>query len=282
MNTIAQNKTYKIGGDLEVNRLGFGASRITGPGVYGEPNDKEQILYLLKKTQNLGVNFIDTADSYGPYVSENLIAEALHPYSAETIVATKVGYERPNGSWVINNDPKRMRKALEGSLQRLKVDQIDLYQLHRIDSSIPLAEQIGFLADAQKEGLIKHIGVSEVNLQQLQEAMKYAPIASVQNQYSYGNRKWEDVLTFAANHDMAFIPWYPLNAGNVHGMQKLEIIADKYGFTAHQIAIAWLLHHSENIVVIPGTSNPMHLEQNVVAGQIPLSKEDVAFLDANE
>jgi len=279
MLTIATNDTYKIGGDLEVNRLGYGASRITGRGAYGQPENKENIIHLLKKTQNLGINFIDTADSYGPYISENLIAEALYPYPKETVIATKVGYERPNGSWIINNDPKRMRKALEGSLQRLKVDQIDLYQLHRIDLSIPLADQMGVLADAQQEGLIKHIGLSEVNLPQLQEAMHYAPISSVQNQYSYGNRKWEDVLAFTTNHDIAFLPWYPLDAGNVYGKQKLEIIAEKYGFTSHQIAIAWLLHHSENIIVIPGTSNPIHLEQNVVAGQIPLSQEDMVFLD---
>ncbi|MEM6720318.1 MAG: aldo/keto reductase [Bacteroidota bacterium] len=280
METIATNNTYQIGGDLEVNSLGYGALHTTGRGGYGQPNDKEKVIHLLQKTQNLGINFIDTADSYGPYISESIIAEALHPYAKDTVIATKVGYERPNGSWIINNDPKRMRNALEGSLQRLKVDQIDLYQLHRIDHSIPLADQIGVLVDAQQEGLIKHIGLSEVNLQQLQEAMHYAPIVSVQNQYSYGNRKWEDVLAFTANHDIAFLPWYPLDAGNVYGKQKLEIIAEKYGFTSHQIAIAWLLHHSENIIVIPGTSNPMHLEQNVVAGQIPLSKEDLAFLDA--
>ncbi len=278
MKTIAQNSTYKIGGEIEVNRLGYGALQTTGPGGYGHPKNKEKMLRLLQKTIDLGINFIDTADSYGPYISEELIAEALHPYRKETLIATKVGYERPNGSWIVNNDPNRMRKALEGSLQRLKVEQIDLYQLHRIDASIPLSEQIGFLADVQKEGLIKHIGLSEVDLQQLQEAMTYAPIASVQNQYSYGNRKWEDVLEFTAQHDIAFLPWYPLDAGNVYGKQKLETIAKKYGFSAHQIALAWLLHHSDNIIVIPGTSNPKHLEDNVVAAHIPLTQSDLDFL----
>ncbi|MBW1296026.1 aldo/keto reductase [Aquimarina litoralis] len=279
MKTITQNKTYTIGGDITVNRLGYGALKTTGSGGYGHPDNKEKVIQLLQKTIDLGINFIDTADSYGPYISEELIAEALHPYKKDTIIATKVGYERPNGNWIINNDPKRMRKALEGSLKRLKVEQIDLYQLHRIDPSIPLSEQIGFLADIQQEGLIRHIGLSEVNLQQLQEAMTYAPIASVQNQYSYGNRKWEDVLEFTAQHNIAFLPWYPLDAGNIYGKQKLETIAKKYGFSSHQIALAWLLHHSDNIIVIPGTSNPMHLEENVVAGQIPLSSEDLAYLE---
>ncbi|MCK8521284.1 aldo/keto reductase [Aquimarina sp. D1M17] len=279
MKTIAQNSTFKIGGDLEVKRLGFGALKTTGNGGYGHPDDKGEVINLLKKTKGLGINFIDTADSYGPYISEELIAEALHPYNLQTVVATKVGYERPNGSWVINNNPKRMRQALEGSLKRLKVEQIDLYQLHRVDTAIPLSEQIEFLAEAQKEGLIKHIGLSEVSLQQLQEAMTYAPIASVQNQYSYGNRKWEDVLEFTAEHSIAFLPWYPLDSGNIYGKQKLETIAKKYGFTSHQIALAWLLHHSHNIVVIPGTSNPKHLEENVVAGSIPLTQEDLDFLN---
>ncbi|MEO0528587.1 MAG: aldo/keto reductase [Bacteroidota bacterium] len=279
METIQQNSTFKIGGDLEVNRLGFGALHTTGRGGYGHPDDKNGVIDLLKKTQNLGVNFIDTADSYGPFISEELISEALYPYNEETVIATKVGYERPNGNWIINNDPKRIRKALEGSLKRLKVEQIDLYQLHRIDPSIPLSEQIGFLAEVQKEGLIKHIGLSEVNLPQLREAMTYAHIASVQNQYSYGNRKWEDVLEFTAKHNIAFLPWYPLDAGNVYGKQKLETIAKKYGFTFHQIALAWLLHHSKNIIVIPGTSNLKHLEDNVVASHIPLSDDDINFLD---
>lgn len=278
MKTATQNSTYKIGRDLEVNRLGYGALKTTGPGGYGNPTNKEAMLNLLRKTHDLGINFIDTADSYGPYISEELIAEALYPYHKNTVIATKVGYERPNGRWVINNDLKRMRNALEGSLKRLKVEQIDLYQLHRIDTSIPLSEQIGFLAEVQKEGLIKHIGLSEVNVQQLQEAMRYAPIASVQNQYSYGNRKWEDVLTFTAKHKIAFLPWYPLDAGSVYGKQKLEIIASKYGFTPHQIALAWLLHHSNNIIAIPGTSNPLHLEENLVAGHIPLTKQDMEFL----
>jgi len=258
METITQNNTYKIGGDIEVNRLAYGALQTTGRGGYGYPDNKEEVIKLLKKTIDLGINFVDTADSYGPYISEALIAEALYPYRQDTVIATKVGYERPNGNWIVNNDPKRMRQALEGSLQRLKVEQIDLYQLHRIDTSIPLSEQIGFLADVQKEGLIKHIGLSEVSLAQLQEAMTYAPIASVQNQYSYGNRKWQDVLEFTAIHNIAFLPWYPLDAGNIYGKQKLATIAKRYGFTAHQIA---------------------HLEDNVVAGQIPLSKQDLAFLD---
>ncbi|MBP2831052.1 aldo/keto reductase [Aquimarina sp. U1-2] len=280
MEAIVENNTFKIGGELEVNRLGYGALHTTGRGGYGNPENKESIINVLNKTNDLCVNFIDTADSYGPYISEEIIAEALYPYNNKTVIATKVGYERPNGSWIINNDPKRMRKALEGSLKRLKVEQIDLYQLHRIDPLIPLSEQIGFLAEVQKEGLIKHIGLSEVNLIQLQEAMKHAKIASVQNQYSYGNRKWDDVLDYTTDNDIAFIPWYPLDAGSVYGKQKLEIIASKYGFSSHQIALAWLLHRAKNIVVIPGTSNLKHLEENVVAGHIPLSTSDMDYLNS--
>ncbi|WP_299532510.1 aldo/keto reductase [Ulvibacterium sp.] len=278
MRVLAQNNTYQLGGDIEVNRLGYGALKTTGPGGYGQPKDKEGIVKLLRKIHGLGINFIDTADSYGPFISEELIAEALHPYHKNTVIATKVGYERPNGNWVVNNDPKRMRNALEGSLKRLKVEQIYLYQLHRIDAKIPLPEQIGFLTEVQREGLIQHIGLSEVNMQQLQEAMDYASIASVQNQYSYGNRKWADVLEFTAQHNIAFLPWYPLDAGSIYGRQKLEVIATKYGFSSHQIALAWLLHHSNNIIAIPGTSNPIHLEENLVAGHIPLTKQDMEFL----
>jgi len=270
--------TYKLGGDLDIKRLGYGALKTTGSGGYGPPKDKEATIKLLRKTHDLGINFIDTADSYGPFISEELIAEALYPYDKNTVIATKVGYERPNGVWVINNDPKRMRKALEGSLKRLKVEQIDLYQLHRIDPRIPLADQLGFMADAQTKGLIRHIGLSEVTLDQLQEAMLYGPIASVQNQYSYGNRKWEDVLEFTKQHNIAFLPWYPLDAGSVSGKQKLEVIAQKYGFSVHQIALTWLLHHAQNIIVIPGTFNPIHLEKNVVAGRIPLTEKDMEFL----
>lgn len=280
MEQLGITQTLSLGGTTGINRLGFGALRITGKGGYGPPRDHGTMIRLLQELPKLGINFIDTADSYGPYVSEHLIAEALHPYPQDMVIATKVGYERPGGTWKINNRPERMKQALEGSLQRLKVEQVDLYQLHRIDPKVPFEDQVGFMKDAQEEGLIKHIGLSEVSVEQIQQAMEIAPIASVQNKYSYHDRKSEDVLEFTKKQGIAFIPWYPLDAGHVVGKAKLKVVAEEHDLTLHQVALAWLLRHSENIIAIPGTSNFEHLYENTLIGENTLSDRDMDFLDS--
>ncbi|MEO1050746.1 MAG: aldo/keto reductase [Bacteroidota bacterium] len=282
MEKLGITQTFSLGGNTTINRLGFGALRITGKGGYGPPDDHKAMIHLLQELPKLGINFIDTADSYGPDISELLIGEALHPYPEDMVIATKVGYERPGGTWKINNRPDRMRKALEGSLQRLKLEQIDLYQLHRIDPKIPLEDQIGFMKDVQDEGLIKHIGLSEVSVQEIEKVIKIAPIASVQNRYSYHDRKSEDVLDFTKKHDIAFIPWYPLDAGHVVGKAKLKVVAEKHELSLHQAALVWLLHYSPNIIAIPGTSNLDHLRENASIGENLLSDEDMAFLDLHD
>jgi len=273
------NKTYHLGGDITLNRIGYGAMRITGKGIWGMPIDKENAINVLKKAVELGVNFIDTADSYGPFVSEELIAEALHPYQKGLVIATKGGLERPGpDQWTPNGDPQYLQTALEGSLKRLKLESIDLYQLHRIDGKIPFEDQMNFLKNAHEQGLIKHIGLSEVGVEDIQKAMNYFPVASVQNMYSYGNRKWENVLSFTEEHNIAFIPWYPLDAGNPAGEEKLKQIAQKHNSTVHQVALNWLLNHASNILLIPGTANLNHLEENMGVLKIELSDEDMAFL----
>ncbi len=278
--TTSYKTTFTIGGDLTVNRLGYGAMRITGEGVWGAPKDKEEAIRVLKKTQELGINFIDTADSYGPYVSEKLIAEALYPYPKGLVIATKGGLTRtgPN-QWPVNSHPDHLKEALEGSLERLKVDKIDLYQLHRIDPKVPAEDTFSFLQDAQKKGLVKHIGLSEVNVDEIKKAGEFFKVVSVQNMYSIDNRKWEDELEYCRDNDIAFIPWYPLSAGNVKAMEKLNSIGRKYDATAAQIALSWLLHHAENILPIPGTSKVAHLEENHKAADIRLSEEDMNELD---
>lgn len=271
--------TFKLGGDLTINRIGYGAMRITGKGIWGLPDDKENAIKVLQKAVELGVNFIDTADSYGPHVSEELIAEALYPYKEGLVTATKGGLERtgPN-QWPVNGNPKHLQKALEGSLKRLKLDCIDLYQLHRIDPNFPVEDQLNFLKNAQKEGTIKHIGLSEVGVDDIKKAMEYFTVVSVQNMYSYGNRKWEKVLKFTEENNIAFIPWYPLDAGNPAGEEKLKKIANKHNSTVHQVALNWLLNHASNLLLIPGTANLEHLAENMGALQIELSEEDMAFL----
>lgn len=278
--TTSYTTTFDIGGDLTVNRLGYGAMRITGEGIWGPPQDKEQALKVLKKTQELGINFIDTADSYGPYVSEQLIAEALYPYPKGLVIATKGGFTRtgPN-QWVVNSKPGHLKEALEGSLERLKLDKIDLYQLHRIDPKVPAKDTFSFLQDAQEKGLVRHIGLSEVNVDEIKKASKFFKVVSVQNNYSIDNRKWEAELEYCRDNNIAFIPWYPLSAGNVKAMEKLTGIGKKYDATAAQIALSWLLNHSENILPIPGTSKVKHLEENYKAANIRLSEEDMNELD---
>ena len=271
---ISFRKDFTLAGELTVRRMGFGAMRITGQGIWGPPKDKAEAIRVLRRAVELGVNFIDTADSYGPNISEELIAEALYPYPPGLVIATKGGFERsgPN-QWQVNCHPDHLKAALEGSLARLKVDSIDLYQLHRIDPAVPFQETLEFLQGVQEEGLVKHIGLSEVSVKEIEKAEEYVDIVSVQNKYSQDFRKWEPVLEYCEQTDKAFIPWNPLNAGNTSNMQTLERIAAEIGATPHQLALAWLLYHSPNNLLIPGTSSVKHLEENLQAEKIELTEE---------
>ncbi len=278
---ILSEKTLTIGGDLTVNRMGYGAMRITGKGIWGPPKDEAEAIKVLKRAVNLGVNFIDTADSYGPHVSEELIAEALYPYPDDLVIATKGGLLRSGpDEWPINSSPEHLQKALEGSLKRLKLDVIDLYQLHRIDPIVPAEKSFEFLQKAQQEGKIKHIGLSEVDVDVIKKAHDFFEVVSVQNMYSIDNRKWEHVLQYCKAHNIAFIPWFPLNAGNVASQEALKQIAGKHNATVHQVALNWLLNHSENILLIPGTSSVEHLEENMQAPSIELTEDDLHVLNS--
>jgi pyridoxine 4-dehydrogenase len=279
--TISFEKTLSIGGDLTVNRMGYGAMRITGKGIWGPPKDEDAAIGVLKRALELGVNFIDTADSYGPHISEELIAEALYPYPDDLVIATKGGLLRTGpDEWPINAQPDHLRKALEGSLKRLKINCIDLYQLHRIDPIVPAEQSFEFLKQAQQEGLIKHIGLSEVDIDIIKKAQEFFEVVSVQNMYSVDNRKWEHVLQYCKAHDIVFIPWFPLNAGNVASQAKLKQIAEKYQATAHQVALNWLLDHSDNILLIPGTSSIAHLEENMQSVSLELAEDDIRELNS--
>jgi pyridoxine 4-dehydrogenase len=278
--TAPLEKNFTIGGDLTVNRLGYGAMRITGKGIWGPPNDKDEAIRVLKRAVELGVNFIDTADSYGPYISEELIAEALYPYPSNLVIATKGGLLRTGpDQWPVNSSPEHLKEALEGSLKRLKLDKIDLYQLHRIDPNVPAEKSFEFLKQAQLDGKIKHIGLSEVDIEDIRKAQEFFDVVSVQNMYSVDNRKWEGVLEYCEENNIAFIPWFPLNAGNVAAQGKLQVVAEKYGATVHQVALSWLFNHSPNILLIPGTSSVEHLEENMKAASIVLDAEDIDELD---
>ncbi|QKG54451.1 aldo/keto reductase [Hymenobacter sp. BRD67] len=278
--TTSYPATFTIGGDLTVKRLGYGAMRITGDGIWGPPQDHAESIRVLKRAVELGVDFIDTADSYGPNVSEELIAEALHPYQKGLVIATKGGLLRtgPN-QWPVDASPRHLEEVLHGSLKRLKLDQIDLYQLHRVDPKVPFEDTLRFLQKAQKDGLIKHIGLSEVDVDQIKKAQEFVEIVSVQNMYSVDNRKWEAVLDYTREQHMAFIPWFPLAGGNAEALAALDHVAQKHGATQQQIALSWLLHHSPNILLIPGTSKVKHLEENMKTADIHLSAEDMAALD---
>jgi len=278
--TTSYPTTFSIGGDLTVNRLGYGAMRITGEGIWGPPQDHDESIRVLKRAVELGVNFIDTADSYGPNVSEELIAEALHPYPQDLVIGTKGGLLRtgPN-EWPVDASPEHLRDVLHGSLERLKLDQIALYQLHRIDPKVPFEKTLEFLQKAQQDGLIKHIGLSEVSVEEIKKAQEYVKIVSVQNMYSVDNRKWEAELDYTREQNIAFIPWYPLAGGNEEALAALDTLAKKHEATRQQIALSWLLHHSPNILLIPGTSKVKHLEENMKTADIHLSAEDMASLD---
>lgn len=268
---------FKLGGDLPVNRLGFGAMRITGPGIWGEPKDPAAARRLLRKVMDLGINFIDTADSYGPSVSERLIAEALHPYPAGLVIATKGGLTRSGPhEWAPVGRPEYLRQCVEMSLRRLKIDRIDLYQLHRIDPKVPAAESLGALKDLQRAGKIRHIGLSEVSVKEIEQAKKTVAIVSVQNLYNLGNQQSEAVLEYCAQHKLGFIPWYPLAAGEMaRPGGSLDNIARKHGLTISQLALAWLLQKSPVMLPIPGTSSEEHLVENMGAAKVKLSDPDL-------
>jgi len=266
-------------GDLSVNRLGFGAMRVCGPQVWGPPKDRPMALKVLRRAYELGHNFFDTADSYGPEVDEVLIAEALHPYPRDLVIATKGGLVRPSAPrWDEDGRPEHIRQAIEGSLKRLRVERIDLYQLHAPDPKVPLEDSLGPIVDAQRAGKIRHVGISNVNTQELQRAMRVAKIVSVQNEYNLGDRSSEPVLKECERLGIAFLPWFPLGAGAALRDQKLVSVSRKINATPAQVALAWLLAKSPSMLPIPGTGSLAHLEENVKAASLALGAEDVALL----
>ena len=269
--------TITLGGDLTVNRMGFGSMRLTGKGIWGPPKSPEQAVRVLQRAVELGVNFFDTAAAYGPHVAEELIAEALYPYPG-LVIATKGGMERPGPDrWVENGRPEALREKLEGSLRRLRVERIDLWQLHRIDPKVPAQEQFEAVREFQREGLIRHVGLSEVSVDRIEQARKVVPIVSVQNRYNVTDRKWDAEVDYCEREGLAFIPWFPLSAGTLED-EALHRVAQRHGATVYQVALAWLLARSPAMVVIPGTSSVEHLEENVAAAEIRLSKKDMKEL----
>ena len=279
----APGGTFTLGGDLPVHRMGFGAMRITGDGIWGDPDDPDAARALLRRALELGVNFIDTADSYGPRVSERLIAEALHPYPEQLVVATKGGTTRPGqGQWMINGTPEHLKQACEESLLRLRIDTIDLYQLHAVDPNVPLAESVGALKELQQAGKVRHIGLSNVNAAQLDEARGIVDVVSVQNRYSLSDRGSQDVLDACEEHGIAFLPYFPLGAGRLatQADERIQAVADAHDATTGQVALAWLLARSPNTIPIPGTSSGTHLEENIAAARLELSADEIAALDA--
>ncbi len=279
---VAKSGTFTIGGDLPVHRLGYGAMQLTGKGVWGPPRDHAEAIRVLKRAVDLGVNFIDTANSYGPYVSEELIAEALHPYRQGVVVATKAGLVRTGpGEWHPVGRPEYLRQECEMSLRRLKLDRIDLYQLHRIDSRVPADEQFGVLRDLQKEGKIRHVGLSEVEISDIKAARKIVPIVTVQNMYNLQVRKAEKVLDYCEKEGIGFIPWFPIASGKLlEPGGVLDGIAKGAKATPAQVALAWLLKRSKVMLPIPGTSSVAHLEENCGAAGVELSDAEVSKLNA--
>ncbi|MDT4891391.1 MAG: pyridoxine 4-dehydrogenase [Pseudonocardiales bacterium] len=278
----ARSGTFALGGDLQVNRLGYGTMQLTGPGIWGDPKDPDEAVRVLRRAVELGVNFIDTADSYGPFVAELLINKALRPYPAELVIATKAGLTRSGpGDWRPVGRPEYLRQQAMLSLRHLGLDTIPLFQLHRIDAKVPLADQVGELALLQQEGKIRHIGLSEVSVAQLGEAQRTARIVSVQNLYNLADRRAEDLLDHAEREGIAFIPWFPLATGKLaEGAGPLREIAERRGVSPSQLALAWLLYRSPVMLPIPGTSTVAHLEDNMAAAAVELSDDDVQRLTA--
>jgi aryl-alcohol dehydrogenase-like predicted oxidoreductase len=274
----AASGTFNLGGDLPVHRLGFGAMRITGNGIWGPPKDHKESLAVLRRAIELGVNLIDTAEAYGPHVSEELIAEALHPYPPGLVIATKGGLERtgPN-QWPVNGRPERLREGLEGSLRRLRLERIDLWQLHRIDPDVPEDDQFETIREFQREGKIRHAGLSEVTVEQIERARKFFDVVSVQNRYNLADREWENVADYCDRQNIGFIPWFPLQTGKLaEDGGPLARIAKAHDATPSQIALAWLLKRSKVMLPIPGTSRVKHLEENIGGAGIELTDEEFA------
>jgi pyridoxine 4-dehydrogenase len=277
----SDNSTFTIGGALPVNRLGFGAMRLTGEGIWGWPPDRENARKVLQRAVELGVNLIDTADAYGPETDELLIAEALYPYPKGLVIGTKGGNTRPSpNQWVPDGRPEYLKQCVDKSLKRLKLERIDLYQLHRVDPKVPMEDSLGALKEAQSAGKIRHIGLSEVSPEQVERARKIVPIATVQNRYNITDRKWDDTLTYCETERIGFMPWAPV--GGTRGMSNaaLDKIAKNHGVTIYQLGLAWLLHRSPVMLPIPGTSSLEHLEENMAARKIQISPEEWKTIDA--
>jgi len=277
-----QSGTFVLGGDLTVYRLGFGTMQLAGEGVWGEPPDRREALAVLRRAVELGINLFDTADSYGPEVAERLVAEALHPYPAGLVIATKAGFRRPGpGRWVEDGRPAHLRAACEGSLRRLRLERIDLFQLHRIDPKVTLEDQIGTLLDLQREGKIRHLGLSEVTVAQIEAVRRMTPIVSVQNRYSLLDRKSDDVLDYCTRENLGFLPWFPLASGElVRPDGPLARRAERLGAAPAQVALAWLLHKSSVMLPIPGTSQVEHLEENAAAALLELDDSTLQELES--
>src|SRR5213082_693530 len=277
----ATDPAFKIGGDLEVNRLGFGAMRITGEGIWGWPPDRANALKVLKRAIELGVNLIDTADAYGPETSELLIAEALHPYPKGLVVATKGGLTRPGpGDWKPNGHPDYLKDCVDKSVKRLKLERIDLYQLHRIDPKVAMEESLGALKEMQSAGKIRYIGLSEVSPEQVERARKIVPIVTVQNRYNITDRKWDNTLAYCEKGQIGFMPWAPVGGGRGMTNAALEKAAKDHGVTIYQLGLAWLLHRSSVMLPIPGTSSLAHLEENMATAKVKLSADEWKAIDA--